>query len=147
LATIEPIAVTPLIEDEIHEAFIQIVDTQSHAIVAVIEILRPSNKTGGSAGRLSYQKQRLEVLLSTSHLVEIDLLRAGVRTYFREQVEPYDYLVHVSTTGPAARQDLANSAKAAAANYSDPAQSGRRRREDRSSGNVEHRLRTWCLSA
>jgi hypothetical protein len=108
LAVVEPIEVTTMIVEEIHEAYIQIVETLGRAVVAVIEVLSPANKTNGSAGRESYQKKRRQVLASTSHLVEIDLLRAGIRTHFKEQIPPYDYLVHVSRNlEPVSRKSLA----------------------------------------
>lgn len=44
-------------------------------VVAVIELLSPTNKSGD--GRREYLSKRSEVLYSSSHLVEIDLLRAG----------------------------------------------------------------------
>ena len=44
-------------------------------VVAVVELLSPSNKSGD--GRREYLSKRSEVLYSDSHLVEIDLLRAG----------------------------------------------------------------------
>ena len=47
----------------------------SREVVAVIEILSPTNKYG--AGRREYLAKRAAVQYSFSHLVEIDLLRAG----------------------------------------------------------------------
>ena len=44
-------------------------------MVAVIEVLSPSNKSGHD--REDYLAKRAEVKSSTAHLVEIDLLRAG----------------------------------------------------------------------
>lgn len=95
-AVIEPIDVTTLIEDEIHEPRIEIVDRQNRSVVTVIEILSPTSKLSGSYGRESYQSKRHEVMSSSSHLIEIDLLRAGIRIYIRERIAPYDYIVHVS---------------------------------------------------
>ncbi len=45
-------------------------------MVTVIEILSPVNKLTGE-GRLTYERKRLRVLASATHLVEIDLIRAG----------------------------------------------------------------------
>ncbi len=44
-------------------------------VVAIIEVLSPSNKSGD--GRKEYLSKRAETLYSSTHLVEIDLLRAG----------------------------------------------------------------------
>ena len=46
-----------------------------HQVVAVIELLSPTNKSGD--GRREYLSKRAEALYSPTHLVEIDLLRAG----------------------------------------------------------------------
>lgn len=94
--TIEPIEVTTFIDDEIHEARIEVLDAQDRSVVTVIEILSPSNKIPGSRGQQSYLTKRREVMLSPSHLVEIDLLRSGARIYVQEDLPPHEYLVHVS---------------------------------------------------
>jgi hypothetical protein len=93
---IEPMQVTTFIDDEIHEARIEVIDSENRSVVTVIEILSPSNKVPGSRGQESYQGKRREIMLSSSHLVEIDLLRAGTRIFIREHLPPHEYLVHVS---------------------------------------------------
>lgn len=95
-AVAEPVELTTLIEDEIHEARLQVIDRQQRTVVTVIEILSPTNKIAGSRGRTSYLAKRAEVMNSPSHFVEIDLLRAGVPLTARELVPPADYYVHVS---------------------------------------------------
>jgi hypothetical protein len=45
-------------------------------VITVVEILSPTNKRPGE-GREQYLSKRAKVLSSTSHLVEIDLLRGG----------------------------------------------------------------------
>lgn len=96
IAVAEPIVLTTLIDDEIHEAFLQVIDRQERMVVTVIEILSPTNKVSGSRGRASYLEKRQETMTSPSHLVEIDLLRAGVAIHTRELLPPADYYVHVS---------------------------------------------------
>jgi hypothetical protein len=96
LAVAEPIEVTSLIDDEIHEAQLEIIDRAQRQVVTVIEIASPTNKVAGSQGRASYLRKRQEAMNSPSHLVEIDLLRAGDPLNFRELLPPHDYLVHVS---------------------------------------------------
>jgi hypothetical protein len=95
-AVAEPVVLTTLIDDEIHEAFLEVIDRQERMVVTVIEILSPTNKVSGSRGRASYLAKRQEVMTSPSHLVEIDLLRAGVAIHTRELLPPADYYVHVS---------------------------------------------------
>jgi hypothetical protein len=46
----------------------------------VIEVLSPSNKTAGEQGRDLYLRKQRERLQSKTHLLEIDLLRAGLHT-------------------------------------------------------------------
>ncbi len=96
VAVAEPVVLTTLIDDEIHEPFLEVIDRQERLVVTVIEILSPTNKVPGSRGRASYLEKRHEVMASPSHLVEIDLLRAGVAIHTRELLPPADYYVHVS---------------------------------------------------
>jgi len=96
VATIEPITRITLIEDEIREARLEVVDAASKGLVAVIEILSPTNKVPGGRGRDSYKQKQLEVMHSPAHLVEIDLLRQGPRAVKTLNMPACDYLVHVS---------------------------------------------------
>lgn len=61
---------------EVRERYLQVREVGSDAVVAVIEVLSPANKRLGE-GRRAYEGKRQRVLASLSHLVEIDLLRAG----------------------------------------------------------------------
>ena len=84
-----------------HESYIEILDRQSgQRVVTIIEVLSPSNKALGR-GRESYKAKQREVLGSTAHLVEIDLLRDGEHTVTVpqsavEQYRTYDYLVSIN---------------------------------------------------
>ena len=49
-------------------------------VITVIEVLSPTNKLAGSEGRQSYQQKQREVLGSSAHLLELDLLRIGEHT-------------------------------------------------------------------
>ncbi len=92
----EPLILTTLIEDEIHEARLEVIDTHQHTVVTVIELLSPTNKIIGSRGRASYEQKRREIMTSSSHFVEIDLLRDGDHLHTRELLPQADYFVHVS---------------------------------------------------
>ncbi len=92
----EPLILTTLIEDEIHEARLEVIDTNQHTVVTVIELLSPTNKIAGSRGRASYEQKRREIMTSSSHFVEIDLLRDGDHLHTRELLPRGDYFVHVS---------------------------------------------------
>ena len=95
---IEPIEAVTLIDDEIHEARLQVIDRTDHQVVTVIEILSPANKVGGARGQRSYLEKRRDVMNSPSHWVEIDLLRRGLSPIagLRVLLPPHDYSVHVS---------------------------------------------------
>lgn len=75
----EPIILPTVRPDPIEEAYLTIKHRESKALVAVLEVLSPSNKTLGSEGRKSFMAKRREVLSSNVHWIEIDLLRKGAR--------------------------------------------------------------------
>ena len=64
--------------DEERLGFVQVLDRQTREVVAVIELLSPSNKDSGR-DRSQYLGKRERVLESDAHLIEIDLLRGGQR--------------------------------------------------------------------
>jgi hypothetical protein len=92
----EPVEATILIEEEIREARLIVREVATREVVTVIEVLSPTNKVPGARGWDNYGNKRSEVLASPSHLVEIDLLRSGLRYGPRERLPPFDYLVNVS---------------------------------------------------
>ena len=62
--------------DEVRETSLEVRETGTDYVVTVVEILLPTNKRPGRGRRL-YEDKRMEVLASRTHLVEIDLVRAG----------------------------------------------------------------------
>jgi hypothetical protein len=88
-----PIQVVPVTMEEVHESYIEIRDRHHRALVTVVELLSPANKTGSD--RQQYLAKRSHVLKSPAHLVEIDLLRGGKRMPF-ERLPECDYCVMVS---------------------------------------------------
>ena len=80
---------------------------EGHRVVCVIEILSPANKHAGP-GRELYLKKQAEVLGSSSHLVEIDLLRSGTRTVAAPAhlLGDESYRVVVSRAGDRLRREL-----------------------------------------
>ncbi len=84
--------------DDIREARVEIIDANTRSIVTVIEVISPSNKIPGSAGRRSFVEKRLEIMRSSIHWVEIDLLRGNVSLdpFVQSRLAPHDYSVHVS---------------------------------------------------
>ena len=96
LEVAEPVIATTWLEEEIHEAFLKIIDRESRDVVTVIEILSPANKLPGSPGGQSFEQKRREIMNSPSHWVEIDLLRGKRMVPVPQKVGPHEYLVHVS---------------------------------------------------
>jgi len=92
----EPVVATTWFEEEIHEAFLRIIDRESRDVVTFIEILSPSNKVPGSPGLKSFAEKRREVMHSPSHWVEIDLLRGARMVRVPRKAGRHEYLVHVS---------------------------------------------------
>ena len=92
--------VTPVIRhlpvpEQVREAFLTIRERETTEVVTVIEVLSPGNKRAGSDGRREYLRKREEVLLSATHLVELDLLRGGERLPTLEALPPGDYYAFV----------------------------------------------------
>jgi hypothetical protein len=90
--------------DVIRESYVEIctrLSEDDERIVAAIEILSLSNKTPGEKGQDAYLEKQREVLGSSVHLVEIDLLRGGEHTTpmdlgrLRQKAGPFDYHVSV----------------------------------------------------
>ena len=100
LSTIEPEFYTAPLPQEHHEPFIEIRDREGNEVVTVIEVLSPTNKASGSDGHEIYNQKRERLLLSRVNLVEIDLLRAGVRPATTRPLPPsvdYCAMVHRGT--------------------------------------------------
>lgn len=73
-------------------------------LVAVIELLSPTNKTPNAEGRRIYLEKQQMLLHSSTHLMEIDLLHYGEHTVFlpREAIAhegAWDYLVALHRAG------------------------------------------------
>ena len=73
---------------------IEIRDVEQRRLVTSIEVLSPANKIG--EGRVEYLAKRRRVLLSPSHLMEIDLLRRGERVPMQQRLPDYPYFVFLS---------------------------------------------------
>lgn len=80
------------------EGYLTIRDRETSEVITVIEVLSPTNKRAGSRGRQIYLRKRAAVLDSTTHLVELDLLRGGARLPTLGPLPPADYYAFVSRT-------------------------------------------------
>lgn len=76
------------------QTYLEIRDRQNRDLVAVIELLSPTNKKPGP-DREQYLAKRLNVLRTWAHFVEIDLLRGWERMPHQEQ-KHCDYAILVS---------------------------------------------------
>jgi len=85
--------IVEVVDIESH-AYIEIRDRHGSELVTVIELLSPSNKRIGG-DRDQYLAKRHRLLTSSTHLVEIDLLRGEARLPL-EGLPPCDYCVTVS---------------------------------------------------
>ena len=92
-ATLQAPIVEPI---EFRESRVEIRTVDKNRIVTVIEMHSPANKTRGSKGRRHYIRKRNNVLDSSAHFVEIDLLRGGERFGSFAMLPPSDYLIAVS---------------------------------------------------
>jgi uncharacterized protein DUF4058 len=76
----EPLVLTVL-PAEMREVFVEIVSVRGdRRVVTVMEVLSPSNKAAGSEGKQLYLKKQRELLMSQTHLIEIDMLLQGEHT-------------------------------------------------------------------
>ena len=89
-----PLELRTVIPTPVPHVTIEIRDTAQRQLVTAIEILSPTNKRG--EGRDEYLAKRRQILLSTAHLLEIDLLRRGRRVPMTQDLPPASYFVFLS---------------------------------------------------
>jgi hypothetical protein len=86
------------------EAFIEILRLPDQAVVAVLELLSPTNKYGD--GRGFYIEKRIQLLRQKVHIIELDLLRAGRRIELSRPLPPGNYYALVSRSDRRPRCDV-----------------------------------------
>lgn len=92
-----PILVPTVVRSTIKQRSLHVLTARGRDVVTVVELLSPTNKRGPRTdGRREYLGKRDEVLHSTAHLVELDLLRAGERIPMRRALPAADYYAIVS---------------------------------------------------
>ncbi len=78
------------------ETYLVIRERETMKAITVIELLSPSNKRSNGDGRHEYMMMRQEILSSPTHLVELDLLRGGMRLPVIGTLPPGDYYCVIS---------------------------------------------------
>jgi hypothetical protein len=97
---------------EPREVFLEVLNVaDGRRVVTTIEVLSPANKTAGGKERERYLRKQQEILESRTHLIEIDLLRAGQSTVAAPVVawegRPlYHYLVCLHRGGQGRRFEI-----------------------------------------
>lgn len=72
-----PTVVLARYPERVEQRFLEIRDGQERRLIAVIEVLSPTNKDG--SGARQFDHKRREVMTTSVHWIEIDLLRSGIR--------------------------------------------------------------------
>ena len=90
-ATGAGIAVVVPAFEQVRETWLE-VRVVNGRVVTVVELLSPTNKVPGT-GRTLYEEKRAGVLATRSHLVEVDLLRAGAPMAFSGTDRRSDYRI------------------------------------------------------
>lgn len=81
--------------DEVSENFLEVCEVKTGRLVTLLEILSPTNKQDPQ-GREQYLQKRTQVMGTRTHLVEIDLLRAGAPMPLVGKSVTSDYRILVS---------------------------------------------------
>jgi len=84
------------IMDDVPILSIEIQDVAERRLVTLIEILSPVNKRGD--GAREYAQRRLEIMHTSTHLLEIDLLCQGRRIQLLREPPRAPYYVYLSRT-------------------------------------------------
>lgn len=84
----------PIAEEEVRETRIEILHLHERSVVAVLELLSPTNKSG--EGRTEYLAKRRALLRQGIHLVELDLLVGGDRIAPPYELPRADYFALIA---------------------------------------------------
>lgn len=93
-SVVAPVRLATIIPQPVPHVSIEIRDVAQRQLVTAIEILSPTNKRG--EGRTEYLAKRRRLLLSSAHLLELDLLRAGQRVPMQQPLPEAAYFVLLS---------------------------------------------------
>jgi hypothetical protein len=88
------------------QPYLTILDREQGDVITVLEVLSPTNKSTEGNGHRQYLEKRDEILESPAHLVELDLLRGGLRLPTVEPLPLGDYYAFVSRRWDRPRVDV-----------------------------------------
>lgn len=91
VVTPAPLTLPMLQPIEVRIATVEIRDTANNTLVACIEILSPVNKR--EPGLTPYRQKRQRLHQANVHLIELDLLRRGIRPFVHPRLPDVPYLV------------------------------------------------------
>lgn len=101
----QPMTVNLPMPEEVRESYLEVREVGTGEVVTTIEVLSPKNKRSGE-GRNAYETKRRRVLASLTHLVEIDLLRAGTPMTILNPAISSQYRILVSRSNSRPSADL-----------------------------------------
>jgi len=88
-----PLRLSTVMPVRVPQVTVEIRDVEHRRPVTAIEVLSPTNKR---EGRRQYLRKRRRMLLSSAHLIEIDLLRRGRRVPMQDPLPAAPYFALVS---------------------------------------------------
>ena len=86
-----------LLDEEVHDLYLEIVDAELRQVVTAIEVLSPANKVRGARGYETMRAKQKTLSQGGANILEIDLLRAGERP--PSLVGQGDYVVSLRKPG------------------------------------------------
>jgi len=101
-----PVEITVGMEMPLRLYSVEIRTTEALELVTAIEILSPVNKRRNHDAFHDYQRKRRDLLRSSAHLLEVDLLRGGERHLTGREVPPAPYLIALSRADRRPRVEL-----------------------------------------
>jgi Protein of unknown function (DUF4058) len=90
-----PVQVEVPMLEEVREGYLEIRENATKQVITVIEVLSPKNKRSGE-GRVAYESKRQKILMTATHLVEIDLLRGLPQMPILKFTDTSDYRILIS---------------------------------------------------
>lgn len=101
----QPFTVNLPMPEEVRESYLEVREVGTGEVITTIEVLSPKNKRSGE-GRNAYEIKRRRILGSLTHLVEIDLLRAGTPMTILNPAISSQYRILVSRSNCRPSADL-----------------------------------------